>query len=493
MKSRVVLLGWGNALPSQLAAYARLYKTLGYESASAISDTMVGLVRRSVYRRAVAGIAAQMMAEERAVIVHLFSDNGFLAYDALLETLDGSEAGRRATKQIRGVIMDSAPGLWNVRGPVDFARRFALAMTPTLSRKTRLGAREHVPVLTEALGALFLGYQAIFRRQAQRMIASGQRIADAQPRCPQLNMYGEADTVVPPRDVRAWIAAQRTRGIEIEDEPFSSAPHVALFPKDPRRYRKLVTSFAARVLALTVLVLCAVGCRHKKLDPVSMREPAAAAGADVDDPDALVEDGKRYEVHTWPLVLARYDVTIEDVGMTTALDRVLERTGAELVVNGGFFDTETRPLGLAISNGAVLSKAAPSMSGGVVTFDGERAQLWESETFALPDQTRFAVQCRPRLVVSRAPNVKRDDGQRSERTALCLTDGGKTMSIVLAKDGESGPSLYALGRYLARRGCEGALNLDGGPSTGAAWRENGTTKQLPPRRPVRQAIVFKPR
>lgn len=465
MKSRVVLLGWGNALPSQLAAYARLYKLLGYETACATSNTMRGLVDFGVYRRTIAPLAA----DERPCMIHLFSDNGFLAYDELL-------AHEGMKDRIRGVVMDSAPGLWNVQGPVDFARRFALAMAPALERR----ARRRIPGLTPALGGVFLGYQAMFRRQAKRMIASGERVAQRQPRVPQLCMYGEADTVVPPRDVRRWIAEQRERGMDIEDEPFPEAAHVALFPKDPKRYRRLLTTFAARVLGVLLLLLVA-GCHHHRAPDVQ------------DASDALVEDGKSYAVQSWSFALDKYDVTIEDAKMTTALDQVLQRTGAELVVNGGFFDPETHPLGLAISNGEMLSRIAPNMSGGVVTFDGDHAQLWESETFAVPEHTSFAVQCRPRLVVDHAPNVKKDDGQRAERTALCLADGGKTMRVVIARDEGTGPSLYAFGQYLARAGCEGALNLDGGPSTGAAWRENGATKQLPPRRPVRHAIVFKPK
>jgi len=146
-----------------------------------------------------------------------------------------------------------------------------------------------------------------------------------------------------------------------------------------------------------------------------------------------------------------------------------------------------------------VSRLAPALSGGVVTWDGDRAKLWESESFAMPDGARFAVQCRPRLVVAGAPNVKSDDGHRSERTALCLRDGGRSIDVVIVKGasgggGESaGPSLFALGRYLAQRGCEDALNLDGGPSTGVAWRENGAIRVLAPARPVRHAVTFRRR
>jgi hypothetical protein len=241
------------------------------------------------------------------------------------------------------------------------------------------------------------------------------------------------------------------------------------------------------------------GCKRRKSDVAPARVPLATGGAAVEDLDAgdgLVEDARRYAVRTWPFAVARYDVHIEDAEMTTALDAVLERSGGELAVNGGFFDPAGKPLGLAVSEGAVLSRLAKAMSGGVVTWDGERARLWESESFTMPEGTRFAIQCKPRLVVGGAPNVRSDDGQRSERTALCLRDGGKSVDVVIVhgEAGEAGgPSLFALGRFLARRGCDDALNLDGGPSTGIAWREDGHVNQLAPRRGVRHAVVFKRR
>ena len=505
MNGRVVLLGWGNALPSQLEAYARLYRTLGLASSSVIANTVAGLTDPAAYAQSIVPIAEELRAARGAqpIVVHLFSDNGFIAWAALLDALAATEDGRRARDAIRGVIYDSSPGLWNQRGPFDFGRRFALGMTPALARRLRLKARERLPLVTPLLVLGFAVYRAVFLRSVSVMLSAADRITAHQPRCPHLFLYGENDALVPARDVRAWIARERHDGIDAEDHLFPEARHVALFPNDPRRYRAAVSAFLARALvatAILLLLLPSVGCRRRKADPAGVREPLAAGGAAVENEgdagDALVEDARRYAVRTWPFSLDRYEMRVEDIGMTTALDAVVQRTGAELAVNGGFFDPEGKALGLAMADGAVLSRLSIIASGGVLTSDGERAQLWETEKFKLAEGTKFAIQCRPRLVVDSAPNVRRDDGQRSERTALCVRDGGKTVEVFLVKSesGEvSGPSLFALGRFLARRGCEGALNLDGGPSTGLAFRENGAVTLLAPRRPVRHAVTFKRR
>lgn len=262
------------------------------------------------------------------------------------------------------------------------------------------------------------------------------------------------------------------------------------------RRRTLVVLGAGSLLAVVAL-LGAARARRPLVKGPEVAHASRAGGAAASSAKEIVEDGFRHEVETWSFPLADHDLTIEDVGMGRGLDTLLEtRPEAALVVNGGFFDPEGRALGLALSKGALLSKLARTASGGVVTFDGTRARLHETESFSMPEGTRFAIQCRPRLVVSGVPNVKRDDGKRSERTALCLRDGGTTLDVVVVKAGTEnaaevpGPSLFALAQHLAARGCEDALNLDGGPSTGVAARtaDGGTTRALP-RGPVRHAIV----
>jgi len=246
-RARSLLLGWGNALPSQLVAYERLHRALGLEPLSVIPDVAAGLVRPSAYAQALAPLAEALTRETRPIVVQLFSDNGFVGWAALLDALARTDAGRRARDAIRGVVLDSSPGLWAVRGRVDFARRFAGAMTPPIARSLRFGARERLPIVTPALTAAFVAYQLAFPASVRVMLSASERVATYQPRCPHLFLYGEDDRLVPTSDVCAWIAIQRERGIEIEDHVFA-APHVALYPKDPRRYRSTLSAFFDRVL-----------------------------------------------------------------------------------------------------------------------------------------------------------------------------------------------------------------------------------------------------
>jgi len=247
---RVLLLGWGNSTRSQLVVYEKLYAALGVDATTVIPDARAGLVSPGAYRRTLARPAAELAAEAgaRPLLVHLFSDNGFVSWAALLVELAKTEAGRRARDAIRGVIYDSAPGLWAVRGPVDFARRFALGMTPAVARMANLGPRERIPVVTPLLGVAFLAYQLVFRASVRTMLSAPGHVASEQPRCPHLFLFGERDALVPPRDIRAFVERQRDAGLAVEVHAFEDAKHVALFPRDPRRYRAAVGAFVTRAL-----------------------------------------------------------------------------------------------------------------------------------------------------------------------------------------------------------------------------------------------------
>jgi hypothetical protein len=200
--------------------------------------------------------------------------------------------------------------------------------------------------------------------------------------------------------------------------------------------------------------------------------------------------GRAYDLHSFPVELARAELVIDDLRFERDLRTSLTESGARIVVNGGFWDRDNEPEGLAISGGRELTPFDLELGGGVLVVRNRRAELLDAEEFTLPSDVDFAVQCKPRLVVGGANNLRRDDGRRAQRTALCIRDEGRVVDLILAVSEvrEAGPSLYELALALVEHGCEQALNLDGGPSSGAVWREGDRIATLPSRSPLRFAI-----
>ncbi len=216
------------------------------------------------------------------------------------------------------------------------------------------------------------------------------------------------------------------------------------------------------------------------------REDAAAPTAGTAPPPAV----RPHVTRTASFALADVELSIEDVHMSTRLDDVLRRRKATLVVNGGFFDERGEPVGLAVSGGQPLGRFSRTMSGGVLWLRGDAAHLTATEEYG-ETGVGFAVQCRPRLVVGSRANVRSDDGRRAARTAVCLRDAGRRVELVMAEASgdDAGPTLFELAAELATAGCEEALNLDGGPSTGWAEATDAGVFFRSPAAPVRHAVV----
>lgn len=254
-----------------------------------------------------------------------------------------------------------------------------------------------------------------------------------------------------------------------------------------------------RSAGLVLLAALGLGACRKSA-PTELKESTPSARADgvaqaITPRVSMVGDVSAL-VFRFPLGSTR--VTLADLGMSRDLAGARVRTNAMLVVNGGFFDPTNRAEGLAITDGKELAPLDRALSGGVLVIDGGKGELFESESFVAPlSPPRFALQCRPRLVVGRKRNIGRDDGKRAARTALCLHGRGRVLDVWVARaggpEGEDGPTLYALAEAMVNAGCEDALNLDGGPSTGWSYRDGAGQHDAPPARKVRHGVVFAPR
>lgn len=211
-------------------------------------------------------------------------------------------------------------------------------------------------------------------------------------------------------------------------------------------------------------------------------------------PEITSVEGEDVELHVFSLRVAAVRFDVVDLGMSRDLEGALARSAASLAINGGYFAPSTEPEGLVMVAGKTLSPFAPALGGGVVVIRVGRAELLDASGFAPPEGADFAIQARPRLVVAGAVNLHGDDGRKAERTALCVSEDGRRIEVVLAHGKgrtKSGPTLTDLAEMLVSRGCEGALNLDGGPSTGAAWRGEARVESLPPRAAIRHAITLR--
>lgn len=139
----------------------------------------------------------------------------------------------------------------------------------------------------------------------------------------------------------------------------------------------------------------------------------------------------------------------------------LKKSGARVVVNGGYFDGQGAPMGLRVARGARQNRVR-SANWGVFWIAKGRARISHTKDYAPATRPLEAIQCGPRLVVNgRVTDLKHQWGRR---TGIGIDGQGRV--VLAVSDGEL--TLRDWAKIFADRGglnCPNALNLDGGGST----------------------------
>src|SRR5262245_52380028 len=184
------------------------------------------------------------------------------------------------------------------------------------------------------------------------------------------------------------------------------------------------------------------------------------------------------EVYRFDLERFRADVVVPGPAKPATAAAVRKQVGAALVVNGGFFDTEGRSLGLRIADGRKVIGLRPNVDWGVLVVRPGRAAIvhsreWAAASAASPAVTG-AIQVGPRVVIDgRVPTLK---PQAARRTAVAVDRSGRFLTVVVA---DARLQAADLGQTLAGLGFPSALMFDGGPSTQLSAAVGDYTREIP--------------
>jgi hypothetical protein len=176
-------------------------------------------------------------------------------------------------------------------------------------------------------------------------------------------------------------------------------------------------------------------------------------------------------LHRFRIPLAKARLSFVDLHYQTAL---INKLGDHrLIINGGYWayqGSAKKIQGLLVVNSTPLAPRANNLNGGVLEIRASKGRLLPSDQPLETTDATLAIQCSPRLVDQGRVIPKLESARLAARTALCLRDQGTTLDAYLTHD-DTRTTLAELGSFLVAEGCESALNLDGGPSTAAAFRD----------------------
>jgi uncharacterized protein YigE (DUF2233 family) len=196
------------------------------------------------------------------------------------------------------------------------------------------------------------------------------------------------------------------------------------------------------------------------------------------------------ELVRFDLQLFRVEVVVTGAGRPLTAGELRKERRGVLAVNGGFFDTDGRPLGLRTSAGRRIIPLRAVVDWGVLVLRDQAAAIVHSRDYAKEDPTKItdAIQVGPRILIDgRAPPLK---PQAARRTAVALDRTGRFLTIVVAR---KRVEAAALGAVLARLGFDRALMLDGGPSTQLSAAVGSFQLEIPGGYPVPDGLVVRKR
>jgi hypothetical protein len=170
-------------------------------------------------------------------------------------------------------------------------------------------------------------------------------------------------------------------------------------------------------------------------------------------------------------------------------------TGAPVVSNAGFFETDSTPVGMVIIDGVRYGTSLSGHGGMLASKDGEISLRSLAQTPYRPGEDfDYAVQGRPMLLDPGGVPVNFDlSAELSRRTAVAVDSEGRIMIVVV---NDLAVSLYELRdwmRYHPDIDFYAAFNLDGGGSTSIAINAGDTNLLIDSWWPLPGAMAFYPK
>jgi Phosphodiester glycosidase len=179
-----------------------------------------------------------------------------------------------------------------------------------------------------------------------------------------------------------------------------------------------------------------------------------------------------------------------------SLSAIMKQKKCLCGVNGGYFDTEFKPIGLRIADGKPFSPLRRArLITGILLESNRRIDVVRVSEFSITKNIAAAVQAGPFLVEASGPIRGLNDSQLARRTFAGLATNDRAFLGVC-----SDVSLVQLASLLATTSIvpdskiRRAMNLDGGSSS-AFWfaRADGSAFSIAGRKPVRDFVGVVPK
>lgn len=170
-------------------------------------------------------------------------------------------------------------------------------------------------------------------------------------------------------------------------------------------------------------------------------------------------------IYAFKIDLANYQLK-SVVTADNSIADLVKTNHAVIGINGGFFDTGLKSLGLRMNNKKIINPANNTHWWSIFFVRENKAYIASPKAFNASDAIQFAIQSGPRLIINgKVPPLKPGV---ANRTALGITTHNKVIVLATEYLPLTTTELANIMRKPEKDGglaCVNALNLDGGSST----------------------------
>ena len=249
--------------------------------------------------------------------------------------------------------------------------------------------------------------------------------------------------------------------------------------------------------AWTVLLLLAIAASaHAEWRVLSAESESGRAG--IEHRHVVVEDAAGQLVTVDVAVFSAKSAALRVIDNPGAqsLGAVMKREKCVSGVNGGYFDTEFKPIGLRVADGATLSPSRRArLITGILLQSDRGIDVVRVSEFSPTKKIVAAIQSGPFLVEGSKHIRGLNDSQLARRTFAGLAANDHAFLGVCSDVSLSElANILATMPIVADSKTRRAMNLDGGSSS-AFWfaREDGSVFSISGRKPVRDFVGVVPK
>jgi hypothetical protein len=260
------------------------------------------------------------------------------------------------------------------------------------------------------------------------------------------------------------------------------------------RYASVARSVCGSFLVLLVAVAAPAQAEWKALSAES--EPGRAG---IEHRHVVVEDaaaGQRVAIDVAVFSTKSTALRVIDNPDGQSLSAVMKRENCVCGVNGGYFDTEFKPIGLRVADGTTFSPLRRArLITGILLQSDRGIDVVRASEFSRAKKIITAVQSGPFLVEGNKRIRGLNDSQLARRTFAGLVTNDRALLGFCSDVSLSGlADILATAPVATDSKIRRAMNLDGGSSS-AFWfaREDGSALSISGRKPVRDFVAVVPK